>query len=78
MIFIVASKQTSLYRSGKYLSKDRYEISKGLKVFFYDSDSIFKEFSDFGMTECKDIEEPVKFIEGEKPVNLKFVVCKKQ
>jgi cyclopropane fatty-acyl-phospholipid synthase-like methyltransferase len=77
MIFIVASKQTSSYKSGKYLSKDRYEISKGIKVFFYDSDSVLDEFSDFGLIECKDIEEPVKFIEGEKPVNLKFVVCKK-
>jgi SAM-dependent methyltransferase len=78
MIFIVASKQTSSYKNGKYLSIDRYEISKGLKVFFYDSDSVLDEFSDFGLIECKDIEEPVKFIEGEKPVNLKFVVCKKR
>ncbi|MGD0755865.1 MAG: class I SAM-dependent methyltransferase [Bacteroidales bacterium] len=78
MIFIVASKQTSLYKTGKYLSKDRYEILKGLKVFFYDSDSVFKEFSDFGMIECKDIEEPVKFIDGGDPVKLKFVICKKE
>ena len=77
MIFVIASKQTSLYGSGKYISKDRYEISKGLKVFFYDSDSVSKEFSDFGMIECKDIEEPVKFMEGQEPVKLKFVICKK-
>jgi SAM-dependent methyltransferase len=77
MVFIVASKHTSLYGSGKYLSKDRFELSKGLKVYFYDSDSVLKEFSDFGMIECKDIEEPVKFMEGEQPVNLKFVICRK-
>jgi len=77
MIFVVAYKQTSLYGTGKYLSKGRYEISKGLKVFFYDSETILEEFSDFGMTESKDIEEPVKFMEGEKPVKMKFVICRK-
>jgi SAM-dependent methyltransferase len=77
MVFTVASKDASLFGTGKYLSKDRYEIAKGLKVYFYDSDSVLKEFSNFGMIECKDIEEPVKFVEGEEPVKLKFVICKK-
>jgi SAM-dependent methyltransferase len=77
MVFVVASKETSLYRHGKYLSKDRYEIAKGLRAYFYDSDSVLKEFSDFGMIDCKDIEEPVKFMEGEEPVKLKIVICKK-
>jgi SAM-dependent methyltransferase len=77
MVFVVASKDTGLYGHGKYLSKDRYEIAKGLRTYFYDSDSVLNEFSDFGMIDCKDIEEPVKFMEGEKPVKLKFVTCKK-
>jgi SAM-dependent methyltransferase len=78
MIFTLASKQTGLYGHGKLLSKDRYEISKGLKAFFYDSASVLKEFSDFGMVESRDIEEPVKFMEGEEPVKLILVICKKQ
>jgi SAM-dependent methyltransferase len=77
MVFIVASKDASLFGSGKYLSKDRYEIAKGLKVYFYDYDSVLKEFSNYGIIECTDIEEPVKFVEGEDPVKLKFVICKK-
>ena len=77
MVFVVASKKTSLYRHGKYISKDRYEIAKGLRAYFYDSESVLKEFSDFGMIDCKDIEEPVKFMEGEKPVRLKIVICRK-
>jgi SAM-dependent methyltransferase len=78
MIFVVASKFTGLFGKGKYLNKDRYEIAKGLKVYFYDLESVVKEFSDFGMTECKDIEEPVKFMEGQEPVKLKYIICKKQ
>jgi len=77
MIFVVASKETSLYGSGKCLGKDRYEITNGLKVFFYDTESVSREFSDMGMIECKVKEEPVKFMEGEEPVKMLFVVCKK-
>jgi SAM-dependent methyltransferase len=78
MVFTLASKQTSLYGHGKLLSKDRYEISKGLKAFFYDTASALKEFSDFGIVECRDIEEPVKFMKGEEPVKLILVVCRKK
>lgn len=78
MIFIVASKKTGLYGQGTLLSKDRYEISKGLKAFYYDSASVQEEFSDFGMVESRDIEEPVKFMEGEEPVKLILVICMKK
>jgi SAM-dependent methyltransferase len=77
MVFTLASKQTGLYGHGKLLSKDRYEIAKGLSAFFYDSDAVLKDFSDFGLTESRDIEEPVKFMEGEEPVKLILVICKK-
>jgi hypothetical protein len=49
-----------------------------LKVFFYDTNSVTSEFKTFGLVECTDIEEPVKFMEGEKPVRLKLVVCRKK
>jgi SAM-dependent methyltransferase len=78
MIFTVASTQMSMYGTGKYLSKDRFEISKGLKVFFYDPESLSKEFSNFGMIEYKEIEEPIKYMEGQVPIKLIFVVCIKK
>jgi SAM-dependent methyltransferase len=77
MIFVVTSKQMSMYGSGKNLSKDRYETSKGLKVYFYDEDSILKEFTDFGLIENKDIEEPIKFMDGQESLKLKYIICKK-
>jgi shikimate kinase len=67
-----------LYGKGRYLSRDRYEIAKGLKVYFYDTDSILQEFEDFEIIECKDLEEPVKFMDGEEPVKQKIVICKKK
>jgi SAM-dependent methyltransferase len=78
MLFTVASKANSLFGTGKYLSKDRYEIARGLRVYFYDSDSVLDEFSDFGLIDCKDIDEPVKFMEDTEPVKLKLVICRKK
>ena len=77
MIFVVATKKLSLYGSGKYLSKDRYQLPDGLTVFFYDDDSVSKEFRNFGLIRVSDIEEPIKFAEGYDPMPLKFVVCRK-
>ena len=62
MVFVLASKQTEMYGRGRYLSKDRYGITEGLKVFFYDMESAEKEFSAYGIIECREIEEPVKFM----------------
>lgn len=77
MIFVVASIRNNMYGTGRKLSKNRCEISKGLRVFFYDSESLLKEFSDFGLIEYREIEEPVKFMEGHEPLKLDFVICRK-
>jgi SAM-dependent methyltransferase len=77
MVFTVASKRMSMFAGGRKISTDRYRLSNGLKVYFYDSDSVVKEFSDFGLSEYKEIEEPVKFMEGQEPVKMILVICKK-
>jgi SAM-dependent methyltransferase len=78
MIFVTTSKELSNYGNGRYLSKDRFEISKGLKVFFYDDKSIEKEFSSFGLINYSNILEPIKYMKGQEPIKLKLVVCKKK
>jgi cyclopropane fatty-acyl-phospholipid synthase-like methyltransferase len=77
MIFVVASTQNQMYGKGKLISKDRFEVSKGLKVFFYNNDSIKKEFSRYGMFDDRLIEEPVRFMEGEEPIKLRLIICRK-
>jgi SAM-dependent methyltransferase len=78
MVFTVSSKELDSFGSGKWLSKDRYEIAAGLKVFFYDDRSVMNEFARFGLVSCRDIEEPVKFMKGHEPLKLKLIICKKQ
>ena len=77
MIFMVVSKEASMFGSGKQLSKDRFELMKGLSVFFYDSDSVNREFKDYGLIEILEIDEPIKHMENEPPLKCIFVKCKR-
>jgi SAM-dependent methyltransferase len=78
MIFTVVSKKSEMYGKGKQLSKDRFEIKRGLNVFFYDSDSAKKEFAEYGMVELREIEEPIKYITGQEPLKCILVICMKK
>ncbi|HEY1055210.1 MAG TPA: SAM-dependent methyltransferase, partial [Emticicia sp.] len=49
------------YGKGKFISKDRYEIHEGVKMFFYDRESIQEEFGAFGLFEVMEIEENFPF-----------------
>jgi len=78
MVFITVSKgYTKLYENGKPISKDRFRIQNGLDVFFYDPETIVKEFGRFGLVEYTEIEEPVKHMPTEEPMKFWMVVCRK-
>ena len=77
MVFIVVSKENKLYGNGRPVSIDRFLIDKGLTVFFYDSATIEKEFSLFGLLEYCEIDEPVKHMPNEEPMKFWRVVCRK-
>ncbi len=61
MVFTVISKDAPTYGKGKMISKDRYEIFEGVKMFFYDKDSINAEFSNFGLLEITEVSENFPF-----------------
>ncbi|MDL2306376.1 class I SAM-dependent methyltransferase [Bacteroides sp. OttesenSCG-928-D19] len=75
MIFSTISKKDLLYRKGKELSKDRFERIKGAKLFFYDAESIKREFSDYGLIRFMEIDEPVKFKENHPPMKFTIIIC---
>ena len=77
MVFVVVSKESKLYGSGRPVSVDRFLIDKGLAVFFYDSTTIEKEFSLFGLLEYCEIDEPVKHMPNEEPMKFWRVICRK-
>lgn len=69
MVFSVISKKADTYGKGRLISKDRYGIFGGIKMFFYDRESIHKEFREAGLFEITEINENYPFF---------LIKCKKQ
>lgn len=61
MIFTAISKKAHTYGGGKYISKDRFELFGGVKMFFYDDESIHSEFDQYGLLEVTEINENYPF-----------------
>jgi SAM-dependent methyltransferase len=77
MVFIMVSKDSEMFGMGRVLSNNRYELAKGLSVYFYDLESTEKEFKEFGLIEYKEIEEPIKHMKNEPPLRCIFALCRK-
>lgn len=61
MVFTAITKEAPTYGKGKFVSKDRYEIFDGVKMFFYDRESINEEFNNFGLFEIIEVTESHPF-----------------
>jgi SAM-dependent methyltransferase len=59
MVFVTISKNDQAYGSGKKISKDRFKTPHGVSLFFYDKESIGKEFSRYGLSGAEEINEPL-------------------
>lgn len=61
MVFTAITKEAPTYGKGKFVSNDRYEIFDGVKMFFYDRESINAEFKNFGLFEITEVTESHPF-----------------
>jgi len=61
MVFTAISKEAPTYGKGKFISTDRYEIFEGVKMFFYDRESIHADFEQAGLFEISEINENFPF-----------------
>ncbi|KOR80398.1 methyltransferase [Bacillus sp. FJAT-21352] len=77
MIFTTISKEAPMFGKGKQLGKDYFEIMEGMKMFFYDPDSIKQEFGNYGLLEFSEIVEPHKNMENKPPFKFIMVKCQK-
>jgi len=78
MIFTAVSKKAPMFGKGKQLSKDRFETMKGVKIFFYDADSVKREFEEYGLIEFSEIDESAKNMKDKPPVRFIIIKCKKE
>lgn len=69
MIFVAISKKAYTFGRGRLISQDRYEPFEGVRMFFYDKDSIQKEFGGVGLFEITEVEEQYPFF---------IIKCKKE
>lgn len=61
MVFTVISKDAHTYGQGTFVSKDRYEMFGGVKMYFYDMESIHAEFDKAGLFEVTEVVENYPF-----------------
>ncbi|MEH7452272.1 class I SAM-dependent methyltransferase [Gottfriedia acidiceleris] len=78
MVFTTISKDAPMYGKGKQLDKDYFEIMEGIKMYFYDSDSIKQEFGNYGLFEVSEILEPHKNMASKPPFKFTMVKCQKK
>lgn len=61
MIFTAITKEAQTYGQGKTISKDRFEMFGGIKMFFYDKETIQEEFGQYGLCEVAEVKENYPF-----------------
>ena len=61
MVFTAITKEAPTYGKGNFISKDRYEIFEGVKMYFYDKESVQSEFDKAGLFEIIEINESHPF-----------------
>jgi SAM-dependent methyltransferase len=73
MIFTAVSKKAPMFGKGIKLGENWYETMKGVRIFFYDANSIEQEFGEYGLTDFFEIDEPHKNAENSPPINFLFI-----
>ncbi|WP_276133967.1 class I SAM-dependent methyltransferase [Polluticoccus soli] len=61
MVFVAITKEAPTYGQGKFISKDRYEIFEGVRMFFYDRESVAAEFAEAGLFAVDEVVENFPF-----------------
>jgi len=61
MVFTAITKDAQTYEKGTLISKDRFEMFGGVRIFFYDKETIDEEFENAGLFEVTEVTENYPF-----------------
>lgn len=78
MIFTAVSEKAPMYGNGTKLADNYYETPYGVKLFFYDSKSIEKEFRNYGLVDFVEIDDISKENPDKPPLNFLMIKCRKE
>lgn len=70
MVFTTVSKKAPMYGKGKQLDQDYFEVMEGVKMFFYDLESINQDFNKYGLVQVSEIDESNKIMENKPSINF--------
>ncbi len=74
MVFTAVSEKSPMYGKGTKFTENYYEMPYGVKLFFYNSKLIEKQFGDYGLIDFVDIDE---VNEDKPPINVLMIKCQK-
>lgn len=77
MVIVVISTKSDMYGEGKRISNDRYLLNNNQSVFFYNEESIEREFGKFGLMDYNLYPEPIKFLTNKSPLLCYKLICRK-
>lgn len=78
LVFVALSKSTATYGEGIRISPDRFESKHGVKLFYYGTDSVSREFEPYGLAEAKEVEEPAKNRDNKTSQIFWQIICRKK
>lgn len=78
MVFVSIAKEDFRYRQGKEISCDTFEMPYGVTLFFYDADSIKRDFGKYGLIESTIISEPAQDKNDVPKQRFWYIVCRKK
>ncbi|MDN3607742.1 class I SAM-dependent methyltransferase [Kaistella yonginensis] len=61
MVFATVSKKAPMFGQGIPISKDRFEVFGSVKMYFYDRESIEKDFAKAGLFEIEEVDDIYPF-----------------
>ncbi|MEO6902384.1 MAG: class I SAM-dependent methyltransferase [Bacteroidia bacterium] len=61
MVFTTITKSAQIYGQGTLISKNRFEVFGGIKMFFYDKETIQEEFGKTGLFETSEVSDVYPF-----------------
>lgn len=77
MVFTAVSEKAPMYGKGKKLDENYYQTDYGVKLFFYNSKSIEKEFGKYGLIDFMEVDEVYNDNSNRPPINFLMIRCRK-
>ena len=77
MFFNVISTDSLNDYTGKTMGQNLLKLENNLEVYFYNLEAVMKEFSNYNIIDIYKIQEPIKHLQNQKPINCLNVICRK-